>query len=134
MAPLFWELVRENLEFVNLRRLGKQIAGLDLFHQGGGNFAVEVRFPPALVIKRVEDGEGGRSFLDGEPCDRAWFGVYQGYRRTQKIRDLLLLTRLRLKRNVEGKFGHRRPPGFNITIRHEGVVIALTTVRHNQSR
>jgi hypothetical protein len=33
--PLLWELVRKNIELVNLRRPGKQIAGLDLFHQGG---------------------------------------------------------------------------------------------------
>jgi hypothetical protein len=52
---------------VNFWRLGKQIAGLGLFHQSGRYLAVEVRFPPGLVIKRVEDGEGGRSFLNGEP-------------------------------------------------------------------
>jgi len=62
-GPLFWELVRKDFELVNLWRLGKQIAGLGLFHQGGCHFALEVRLPPALVIKRVEDGEGGRPFL-----------------------------------------------------------------------
>jgi hypothetical protein len=29
--------------------------------------------------------------LDCEPCDGAWFGVYQGHRRTQKVRDLFSL-------------------------------------------
>jgi hypothetical protein len=77
-GPLFWELVRKDFELVNLWRLGKQIAGLGLFHQGGRHFALEVRLPPALVIKRVEDGEGGRPFLNCEPRDRAWFRVDQG--------------------------------------------------------
>ncbi len=74
-----------------LGRIGKQIAGLDFFHQRSRHFAIEVCLPPALVIECVEDGKGGRSFLDCEPCDGAWFGVYQGHRRTQKVRDLFSL-------------------------------------------
>jgi hypothetical protein len=30
----FWKLVRKNPELVNLWRLGKQVAGFCLFHQG----------------------------------------------------------------------------------------------------
>jgi len=66
---LFWKLVRQDFELVNLWALGKQIAGLNLFHQGGCHFAVEVRVSPGFVIKRIENGEGGRSFLNGEPSD-----------------------------------------------------------------
>src|SRR3982074_2890570 len=46
---------------------------------------------PSLVVERIEDGEGGWPLLNGEPRDRARLGVHQGYGRTQKIRDLLLL-------------------------------------------
>jgi hypothetical protein len=60
---LLWQLVRKNVELVNFRRLGEQVAGLGLFHQGRRHFAVEVRVAPGLVIKSVEDGEAGRSFL-----------------------------------------------------------------------
>ena len=57
---LFWKLVRENSELVNLRRLSKQITGLGFFHQSRRHFAVEVCIAPGLVVKRIEDGERGR--------------------------------------------------------------------------
>src|SRR5215813_450540 len=97
---LFCKLVGENPELVDLRRFGEQIAGFDLFHQRGRHLAVEVRVATSLVVERVEDGERGRSLLNGEPGDRARLGVDQGYGGTQEIRDLLLLARLRLQRNV----------------------------------
>src|SRR5258705_11285390 len=39
---LSWKLVRENVELVNLRRFGKQVASLCFFHQGRRHLAVEV--------------------------------------------------------------------------------------------
>src|SRR5271170_5251834 len=77
---LFWKLVRKNSELVNLRRLGKQIAGLGLFRQSRRHFAVEVRVPPGFVVKRIEDGERGWSLLNSKPRDRAWLSVHQRYR------------------------------------------------------
>src|SRR5215216_3112359 len=97
---LFWKLVRENSELVDLRCFGKQVAGLGFFHQGRRHLAVEMRVAPGLVVERVEDGERGRSFLNGEPRDRAHLSVHQWYGGAQKLRDLLLLARLRLLRNV----------------------------------
>src|SRR5260221_12460794 len=47
---LFWKLVRENSELVDLRRFGKQLAGLGFFHQRLRHLAVEIRVPPALVV------------------------------------------------------------------------------------
>ena len=63
----FWELVRKNSELMNLWRLGKQVAGFCLFHQGSRHFAVKVCVPSGLVVKRIEDGERRRSFLNGKP-------------------------------------------------------------------
>src|SRR3984893_4005589 len=76
---LFWKLVRENSELVDLRRFGKQVAGLGFFHQRRRHLAVEMRVAPGLVVERVEDGERGRSLLNGEPRDRAHLSVHQGY-------------------------------------------------------
>src|ERR1700741_2301166 len=39
--PSFWKLVGENIELVNLRLFGKQIAALRLFHQRRCHLAVE---------------------------------------------------------------------------------------------
>src|SRR5712691_10218382 len=103
---LFWKLVRENFQLVDLWRFRKQITGLGLFHQGCRHLAVKMRVAPGLVVERVEDGEGGRPLLNGEPRDRARLSVRQGYGGTQKIRDLLLLARLRPQRNVQCKFCH----------------------------
>src|SRR6202048_3136166 len=103
---LFCKLGRENSELVDLRRFGKQVAGPRFFHQRRRHLAVEMRVAPGLVVERVEDGERGRSLLNGEPRDRAHLSVHQGYRGTEKIRDLLLLARLRLQRNVQCKFCH----------------------------
>ena len=55
--PLFWKLVRENSELVDLRRLGKQVAGLGFFHQCRRHLAVEMRVAPGFVVECVEDGE-----------------------------------------------------------------------------
>src|SRR5437016_2072932 len=90
------QLVRKNFKLVKFWRVGKQITGIGFLHQGGRHFSIEVRLPPGLVIKCVEDGEGGRSFLNGEPSDCPWFRVYQWYCGTQKIRDLPFLAWLRL--------------------------------------
>src|SRR5262249_37743997 len=54
---LFWQLVRQNSELVDLGRLGKQVAGLGFFHQRRRHLAVEMRVAPGLVVERVEDGE-----------------------------------------------------------------------------
>src|ERR1700730_4801913 len=104
---LFCKLVRENSELVDLRRFGKQVAGPRFFHQGRRHLAVEMRIAPGLVVERVEDGEGGRSLLNGEPRDRARFSVHQWHGRTQKIRDILLFARLSLKWNIQSKLSHR---------------------------
>ena len=66
-----------------------------------------MRLAPALVVERVEDGEGGRALLNGEPRDGAGLGIHQGNGGLQKIRDLLLLARLRLQRDVKREPGHR---------------------------
>jgi len=102
--PLFWQLVRENSELVDLRRFSKQVAGLGFFHQCRSHPAIEMRVAPGFVVERVEDGKRGRSLLDGKPRDRAHLSVHQGYGGTQKIRDLFLLARLRPQRNIQCKF------------------------------
>src|SRR5882672_1332776 len=104
---LSWKLVRENVELVNLRRFGKQVASLCFFHQGRRHLAVEVGIATGRVVERVENGEGGRALLNGKPRDRPRLSVYQGYGGTQKICDLLLLSWLRLQRNVQSNFCHR---------------------------
>src|SRR5260221_13738440 len=65
-----------------------------------------MRIAPGLVVERVEDGEGGRSLLNGKPRDRARFSVHQWHGRTQKIRDILLFARLSLKWNIQSKLSH----------------------------
>src|SRR5437016_13798776 len=52
--------------------------------------------------------------LNGEPRDRARLSVHQGYGGTQKIRDLLLLSRLRPQRNVQCKFCHHLLPSDEV--------------------
>src|ERR1700739_2351640 len=88
--PLFWKLVSENIELVNLRLFGKQIAALRLFHQGRCHLAVEMRVAPGFVVERVEYGEGGRPHLNGEPRNRSRFSVHQGYGGAEKIHALFL--------------------------------------------
>jgi hypothetical protein len=63
--------VRKNVELVNFRRLGEQVAGLGLLHQGSRDFAVEVRVTSGLVVESVEDSEARRSFLNGKPASVA---------------------------------------------------------------
>jgi hypothetical protein len=47
MRILLRQFVRENIEFVNLRSLFKQIAGLHLSHECFRYFAFEMRIRPA---------------------------------------------------------------------------------------
>src|SRR5262245_32887193 len=107
---LFWKLVRENLELVDLGRLGEEVVGLGFFHQSRRHLAVEMRIATGLVVERVEDSERGWPLLDREPRDRARFSVHQRQGGAQKIRNVLLLARLRLQRNIESKFCHDLTP------------------------
>src|ERR1700730_11420106 len=76
---LFCKLVGENSALVDLRRFGKQVAGPRFFHQRRRDLAGEMRRAPGRGVERVEDGERGRSLLNGEPRDRARLSVHQGY-------------------------------------------------------
>jgi len=67
--------------------LGKQIAGLNLFHQRRRYFAVEVRFSPALVIKRVDNGEVDGPSLNGNHSMVPVFRRLPRVPPTQKIRE-----------------------------------------------
>src|SRR5262245_21579243 len=100
------ELVGQDCDLVDFRRFGKQVAGPDFLHQRRRYPAIEMRFAPGLVIERVEDCEGGWPLLNGEPRNRAAFGVHQGYGGTQKIGDLVLFARLRLQRDIQSKLCH----------------------------
>src|SRR6476620_1067618 len=54
---LFWELIGENIDFINFRCTLEKITGFDFFHQGRCYLATEVRLTASFVIERVENGE-----------------------------------------------------------------------------
>src|SRR5271166_3574575 len=98
LRTLLGKFVRENLKLMDRRRLGKKIGRL--FHQCRRDPAVEMRVAAAFVIERVENGKGGWPLLNGEQRNRGRLSIHERYGGTQKIRDLFLLARLRLQRNV----------------------------------
>lgn len=51
-ALLVRKLVGENVNPVNFRRFGEEVARLGFFHHGRRHFAVYVRIAPGVVIER----------------------------------------------------------------------------------
>jgi hypothetical protein len=67
-----------------------------LSHEGCRYRAIEMRIAASFVIERVENCEAGWPLLDGKLRDCPWFSVHQRHSGTQKVGDLLFLSRLRL--------------------------------------
>ena len=91
----------EQVQLVDLRRLGKEISRLYFFHQSGRYFAVEMGLPARFIVERVENGELSGAFFDRIPACRTGFREDQRQCRSQKIGNLGLLAGLGLQRNIQ---------------------------------
>ena len=65
------QLVDQDIDLVNRGRFGKEVSRLG--HQRRRNLAVQMCVATGFAVKRVEDRERRRAFLDGVPGDRAGF-------------------------------------------------------------
>ncbi len=78
-ALLVRKLVGENVNPVNFRRFGEQVARFGFFHQGRRHFAIQMRIAPSVVVERIKNCKSRRPLLNSEPRNRADLSVYQGY-------------------------------------------------------
>src|SRR5262249_37586361 len=68
--------MREDSKFAQFRRSKEHIPGIDLFHQGRCQLAVEMRIAPGLIVVGAEDRKARLSLLDGKPRNRTGFVIH----------------------------------------------------------